>query len=292
VLIAAAIVTAVIGVGLAVPRTGSRPAARLRGAAQRRDPPDLPRPAAVVTRREALRTRRLVLAVGLAAAGVAGFGPRLGAVIGLCGAVGAVVVLGRSPVPTAAPDEAALVIDLIAGCLEAGVPLGAALDAAAAAADPVTAVACRTTSSHTRSWSSGWLSKRIKSNPTVPSVTVRKLLSAWAAKATELGSKAGIFSSSDSANTRSVWALVIDDAIISLASSKRKPLVREEPCVGVILSHSREVLSILWFPGGVGTIWAADYHQIHAEITLTNNSKPRRTGGEASKVLALASSLF
>lgn len=76
---------------------------------------------------------------------MAGFGLQVGAVIGVAGAVGVTVVLGRERPVQVPADEAALVVELVAGCLEAGLALPFALDAAAAAADPSTAGACRDT---------------------------------------------------------------------------------------------------------------------------------------------------
>lgn len=94
--------------------------------------------------------RRLGLAVISGIAGLLGFGVPLGLVVGGVAAVG-IVVTGRSRVPElAAPENVAVVTELIAGCLAGGLAMADALDAAAIAGDVVTASACHTTAAALR----------------------------------------------------------------------------------------------------------------------------------------------
>jgi hypothetical protein len=87
---------------------------------------------------------RWFLAVGAAVAGWFGIGGLLGLVVGLGTAAGIVVTarLGEPP-PTAAPDVVPVVVELLAGCLDAGLTMPDSLDAASVAGDQVTADACR-----------------------------------------------------------------------------------------------------------------------------------------------------
>jgi hypothetical protein len=93
-----------------------------------------------------LRRRRGLLAVAVGAASWVGFGAGAGPALGVAAAIGLWIVLGRPASPSrAGVDDVALVLDLIAGCLAAGLALPEALAAAAVAGDPVTAAACRRT---------------------------------------------------------------------------------------------------------------------------------------------------
>jgi hypothetical protein len=138
------------------------PAARSR---VRRIGSDLAAPSPARTGRESLRALRFVIAVGIAAAAMVGFRGGLGVVVGLVGAAGGVSVLGRDPPqPVASADEVALAVDLIGGCLDAGLSILDGLVAAGSAVnDPVIAAACRSTVEALRrgdhadeAWS-GWL---------------------------------------------------------------------------------------------------------------------------------------
>lgn len=87
--------------------------------------------------------RRWILALGIGCAGCLGIGGVIGAVVGI-GAGGAVIVrvhLGSAP-PTAAPDAVPVVVELLAGCLAAGLTTSDSLEAASVAGDPVTRSAC------------------------------------------------------------------------------------------------------------------------------------------------------
>jgi type II secretory pathway component PulF len=66
-----------------------------------------------------------------------------GAVVGL-GAGGAIYLTGRKSKPpkVASPDVVPAVVELVAGCLAAGLPMPAALEAASVAGDQVTREAC------------------------------------------------------------------------------------------------------------------------------------------------------
>jgi pilus assembly protein TadC len=83
------------------------------------------------------------LAVGTAFAGWAGIGGVIGLVVGLGAAAGIVATarLGNPP-PSAAPDAVPVVVELLAGCLDAGLTMPDSLEAARVAGDPVTAAAC------------------------------------------------------------------------------------------------------------------------------------------------------
>jgi hypothetical protein len=92
--------------------------------------------------------RRIALAVATAAASIIGFG--LGTIVAAV-AAGGILITGRSrPPPVADAAQAAIVVDLIAGCLEAGLSMPVALDAAAGAGDPVTRAACAATAASLR----------------------------------------------------------------------------------------------------------------------------------------------
>jgi pilus assembly protein TadC len=87
--------------------------------------------------------RRWVLAVGAALAGWFGLGGVFGIVVGLAAGAGIVLTgrIAKAP-PTAAPDVVPVVVELLAGCLDAGLTMADALHAASTAGDPVTADAC------------------------------------------------------------------------------------------------------------------------------------------------------
>jgi pilus assembly protein TadC len=89
-------------------------------------------------------TLRWTLAAATALAGVVGIGGLLGVTIGVGTAAGIIVTarLGGQP-PTAAPDAVPVVVELLAGCLDAGLSMPDALEAASVGGDPVTAAACR-----------------------------------------------------------------------------------------------------------------------------------------------------
>jgi pilus assembly protein TadC len=94
--------------------------------------------------------RRIAVAGAAAVAAVIGFGAGLGAVVGVVAAVG-IVLTGRTrPAEVAVAEQAAVVLDLLAGCLQAGLSMPAALDAAACAGDPVTRAACIATAASLR----------------------------------------------------------------------------------------------------------------------------------------------
>jgi pilus assembly protein TadC len=89
-------------------------------------------------------TLRWVLAVATAVAGVVGIGGLLGVTIGLGAGAGIIVTarLGDRP-PSAAPDAVPVVVELLAGCLDAGLSMPDSLEAASVGGDPVTTAACR-----------------------------------------------------------------------------------------------------------------------------------------------------
>lgn len=89
-----------------------------------------------------LSTRRLLVAGAVLLAGTAGIGGLLGVVVGLAAAGGIVLTARSEPPPLAAPSDVPVVVELLAGCLAAGLALPEALDAAGIAADPVTRDAC------------------------------------------------------------------------------------------------------------------------------------------------------
>lgn len=99
------------------------------------DPPAAGRP---------LQRWRFALAAGAAVAGVLGFGGLLGIGLAAVSASGIVVVLGRAPpAPTAPADQTALVMELVAGCLDAGLAMVDAFTAGRRAArDPALRDAC------------------------------------------------------------------------------------------------------------------------------------------------------
>ena len=88
-------------------------------------------------------SRRRVLAVMTAVAGIFGLGGILGVVVGGGAAIG-IVVTGRTPSrpPLASSEDVPAVVELIAGCLTAGLPMPAALEAASVAGDDVIRDAC------------------------------------------------------------------------------------------------------------------------------------------------------
>jgi hypothetical protein len=147
-IVAAGIVVAVV---LATPRRTRqrRRLSRLRPTSQPGDPPSAPPRS---TRRSG---RRAAFAAASALAGVVGVGGALGVVIGIVAAGGILLTGGEAPPPQAVPEDVAVVVDLIAGCLAAGLSMPAALDAAAVAGDPVTHQACVATAAALRHGVSG-----------------------------------------------------------------------------------------------------------------------------------------
>lgn len=87
---------------------------------------------------------RRFLAASIIAAGWYGIGGVIGLVTGVVAATVLVATarLGERP-PTAAPDAVPVVVELLAGCLDAGLTMADSLDAASVAGDPVTVDACR-----------------------------------------------------------------------------------------------------------------------------------------------------
>jgi hypothetical protein len=94
---------------------------------------------------------RWVLAFSTAIASWFGIGGLIGLVVGLGAATG-IIVTARAgePPPMAAPDAVPVVVELLAGCLDAGLTMPAALEAASVAGDQVTADACRATAAALR----------------------------------------------------------------------------------------------------------------------------------------------
>jgi Flp pilus assembly protein TadB len=86
---------------------------------------------------------RWALAVVTVLAGWFGLGGVIGLLVGFGAAAGIVLTarLGEPP-PSAAPDAVPVVVELIAGCLDAGLTMPDSLEAASVAGDPVTAAAC------------------------------------------------------------------------------------------------------------------------------------------------------
>lgn len=88
-------------------------------------------------------TLRWTLAVGIACAGWFGIGGVMGVVVGFGAAVGVIVTARRGErTATAAPDAVPVVVELLAGCLDAGLTMPDSLEAASVAGDPVTSDAC------------------------------------------------------------------------------------------------------------------------------------------------------
>jgi len=95
-------------------------------------------------------SRRLGLAVLSGIAGLVGFGVPLGIGIGGVAAVG-IVMTGKARAPDVAiAEDVAVVTELLAGCLAAGLAMADALDAAAIAGDSVSATACHATAAALR----------------------------------------------------------------------------------------------------------------------------------------------
>lgn len=94
---------------------------------------------------------RWTLAGASVLAGWFGIGGLMGLVIGLGSATGIIVTarLGARP-SLAAPDAVPVVVELLAGCLDAGLTMPDSLDAASVAGDPVTCEACLATASALR----------------------------------------------------------------------------------------------------------------------------------------------
>lgn len=86
---------------------------------------------------------RWTLAVMTVLAGWFGLGGVIGLVVGV-GAAAGIVFTARlaPPTPTASPDAVPVVIELLAGCLSAGLTMADSLEAASVAGDPVTTAAC------------------------------------------------------------------------------------------------------------------------------------------------------
>lgn len=107
-------------------------------------------PGTAAAARAGIGARRVALALGAAVAAVIGFGAGVGTLIGAV-AAGGILLTGRSrPTAVAAAADVAVVLDLIAGCLQAGLAMPAALDAASCAGDPVTRNACLATAAALR----------------------------------------------------------------------------------------------------------------------------------------------
>jgi Flp pilus assembly protein TadB len=89
---------------------------------------------------------RWTLAVGTAIAGWFGIGGVIGIALGLGAGAGIVVTarLAARP-PTASADAVPVVVELLAGCLAAGLTMPDSLAAASVAGDPTTATACLAT---------------------------------------------------------------------------------------------------------------------------------------------------
>jgi Flp pilus assembly protein TadB len=95
--------------------------------------------------------RRTLAAAVAVVCGVVAVGGMAGLLVGALGA-GVVGLVRFSPRPVRVnPDDLAVVIDLIAGCLSAGATLPAALDAATQAADGVLREACKSVAGALRS---------------------------------------------------------------------------------------------------------------------------------------------
>lgn len=87
-------------------------------------------------------TRRLLFAVVTGFAGGFGIGGLFGWLVGLGTALG-VLLTSRPPAPpVAVAEDVPVVVELLAGCLAAGLAMPEALDAASVAGDPVTRDAC------------------------------------------------------------------------------------------------------------------------------------------------------
>jgi type II secretion system (T2SS) protein F len=98
-----------------------------------------------------LKSLRFPLATLTCLAAVVGFGGAVGVAFGVISAVGVAAVLGRDrPPEQAGIDEVAVVAELIAGCLAAGLSMPDALIAAADAGDSVTSRSCHATASALR----------------------------------------------------------------------------------------------------------------------------------------------
>jgi pilus assembly protein TadC len=107
---------------------------------------------------------RLLLAAVVLVAGMAMLGGAGGLVAGGIGAVAVTAIRPRRRSACVAPDDVPIVVDLVAGCLDAGATLPAALDAVASAIDGVMALRCRAVARALRSGSTpaeawqSWLS--------------------------------------------------------------------------------------------------------------------------------------
>jgi pilus assembly protein TadC len=77
-----------------------------------------------------------------AVSGVVGIGGIFGWVVGLGAAAGMLLTGGAPPPQVAVPEDVPVVVELLAGCLAAGLALPEALTAASIAGDPVTRDAC------------------------------------------------------------------------------------------------------------------------------------------------------
>lgn len=102
------------------------------------------------------RGRRVAISVAAFGAAVVGIGGVWGIAIGVVAAAGIVATGGVTPAPPeASATDAAIVVELIAGCLAAGLTMPDSLEAAAVAGDPVTADACRATAAALRAGADG-----------------------------------------------------------------------------------------------------------------------------------------
>ncbi|HVS67197.1 MAG TPA: type II secretion system F family protein [Mycobacteriales bacterium] len=95
--------------------------------------------------------RRWILAVATALAGWFGIGGVIGGLIGFGAAAGIILTAHvAAPSVTAAPDAVPVVVELLAGCLDAGLTMPDSLAAASVAGDPVIAQACLATAAALR----------------------------------------------------------------------------------------------------------------------------------------------
>jgi hypothetical protein len=107
---------------------------------------------------------RIAIAAGVLVTSIAIVGGPAGVAIGLLAAAAIATIGPRRAVPTVRPEEIPIVVDLLAGCLDAGAAMPDALSAAAVAAPPDLEVHCRAVAAALRcgvpaaqAWS-GWLS--------------------------------------------------------------------------------------------------------------------------------------
>jgi len=96
---------------------------------------------------------RIAIAAGVLFVAVATIGGAQGVLVGLIAAVLIAVAPARHAPRRVAPDEGPVVVDLVAGCLDAGTGAADALDAAAIAASGVLHDLCRDTAAQLRNGS-------------------------------------------------------------------------------------------------------------------------------------------